>query len=737
MSKVETGTIRSEAEKSPRGPRRGARRLAAMRWFYLMSLLPATIAWAQEPGSQDPGVAGAIALEEARCGACHTDYPEPRPGPDLSDVGARVDPGYLVDFLLDPSAHQPGSRMPDLVESEQDARDLVQFLVRGSDYSGRDLDADAAKVGQRLFHAVGCVACHGPRVATETNPDIPVLEDAVLLDHVPKKYGDAGLTEFLLAPLDHRPEGFMPDLALTRTEARAIAHYLLQEAPQGVPGFQTAGDAKRGRQLYEDLGCARCHTQPDVPAAAPSLGTAGCVRAAHPGAADAKKLLGAARLEQVLSGHRCTACHERDGYGGVDVRLIDYFETTEPELGNDARVPPPLTLAGAKLKPEWLDKVLHEGTKVRPYMATRMPRFGSQVVGELPELFASLDEVEPFPLRAPERGDEDRAWRDAGRTLAGNKGLACVACHDFNGKPSPVFGGVDLITSPDRLQYDWFARFLIEPEKYRPGVVMPKSWAGGVPSSDLLEASTEAQIQALWHYLRLGRSAADPSGIRVERAQLDVGEKTLTYRGRNNLAGFRGIAVGSPEGLHYSFDAYTGTMRGLWRGDFVSVSWQGQGAGDFHPRGRVAELPGGVAFTRLKEDESPWPEHARPTKEEPVDPMPLYPRTHGYRFAGYHLDKDDVPTLRYHSGDVFITDRSLVHEGRLVRSLTFETEKEQRLYLRLLGGELERLSRTQVRSGRVTVTHPAGAIDTDGDVRLPLDLTAGTTALVLSYELSD
>ena len=209
----------------------------------------------------------------------------------------------------------------------------------------------------------------------------------------------------------------------------------------------------------------------------------------------------------------------------------------------------------------------------------------------------------------------------------GIRGGSCISCHDFNHKRSPNFNGLDLITTTERIHYDWFARFVIDPQTYRPGIVMPESWPGGTAShKKILEGNTEDQIQALWHFLTLGRSAPDPPGLVNERTELDVTDAVRVYRGRSGIAGFRGIAVGFPGGLNYAFDAYNGSLAGIWPGDFVSVGWQGQGAGNFHPRGRAVHLPRDVALLHPFAAKGDWPLRPRTTKEVPVDPDPRYPQ---------------------------------------------------------------------------------------------------------------
>jgi cytochrome c1 len=75
------------------------------------------------------------------CGGCHTVGGVPGAtgvaGPNLSNIALRPtlagdsipnNPAVLEQWLLDPPALKPGTTMPKLGLSEQDARDLVAFL---------------------------------------------------------------------------------------------------------------------------------------------------------------------------------------------------------------------------------------------------------------------------------------------------------------------------------------------------------------------------------------------------------------------------------------------------------------------------------------------------------------------------------------------------------------------------------------------------------------------------------
>ena len=55
-----------------------------------------------------------------------------------------------------------------------------------------------------------------------------------------------------------------------------------------------------------------------------------------------------------LAEFNCYACHERNKIGGPEDALNKFFQTLQPEMGDEGRVPPPLDGAGAKLKADYV-----------------------------------------------------------------------------------------------------------------------------------------------------------------------------------------------------------------------------------------------------------------------------------------------------------------------------------------------------------------------------------------------
>lgn len=685
---------------------------------------------------------GEVLIGELRCAACHEGVSKVgmKEAPDLREAGSRVTAGYLECFIADPAGVQPGTTMPHMLgelsaeEREEISISIGHYLLslKGEEIAAEKIEADG-EVGRKLFHESGCVACHSPRdeAGFETDED-----GVVALGHVGGKYRPGALERFLHDPLKVRPSGRMPDMKLSKEEAAALGVYLRGGRTMREEKKGSEEQVKEGRKLFESYNCQSCHqTEAEhrkLEVVGPALGEMddqkGCL-SVKPGKApnfhleegqrkairvalkgEGAEVSDGERVKMRLTQMNCIACHERDDYGGVSEEIDGFFHSTEEALGNEARIPPPLTLAGAKLRPAWMNKVLFDGESVRPYMTTRMPQFGREALEGLPELFTKCDKMEEVVMAPPNR-QEGPMIRNGGHLLAGDKGLNCIACHNYNEKESPGMKGLDLMTSYQRLQPAWFYNYMKNPGKFRPGIVMPSYWPDGkAVQTEILDGDTHEQLRALWHQFSLGRSARDPSGLRSEDHKLEVTDTVRTYRGRSGVAGYRGIAVGFPGGMNYAFNAQNGALTAIWAGEFVKVGWRGQGSGNFNPVGKAVQLAQDVGVLQLKDEDAPWPLRPIRTKENPVNPDPRYPRQHGYAFGGYELGENGTPTFRYRMGAIAIEDRSVALEvdGQTIlrRELRLSAASPQTLYFRALTGEIEEVSSSTFKTKSLQLVLP-------------------------------
>lgn len=434
-----------------------------------------------------------------------------------------------------------------------------------------------------------------------------------------------------------------------------------------------------GRRLFTSLGCASCHAlkrdgkQLASSLAAPSLADAtsekGCLAESVPASAADYQLSYAQRaaMDAALNGatssiqsdsasngqafiHRkmltmnCYACHQRGGIGGPEDTRDVVFKTTVKEMGDEGRLPPPLTGVGDKLQAGYIDQVLDRGADERPYMLVNMPAFGKANVTGLREAFAQIDQrtaavtadLEQTPLKV----------KAAGRKLVGSKGLSCVKCHVFGKESTPGIQAIDMQRMTSRLRKDWFHRYLVSPETYRPGTRMPASFKDGksvVP--DVLGGQPASQVEAMWQYLVDGDKARKPEGVGREPIELVAEKRPVIYR--NFISGLspRAIAVGYPEQLNLAWDAEAMTLAQIWKGSFIDASkhWQGRGPGNQGPLGdEVVSLEKTVPVAVLPSAGAAWP--IKPAREM------------GYRFKGYRLDASGRPAFAYSLGGIEIVD---------------------------------------------------------------------------------
>lgn len=723
---------------------------------------------------------GEILINELRCAACHSGMiaDHMKEAPDLRTAGSRLSPAFIKRFVADPSGVHPGTTMPGVLgaltpeKRDEAAESISYYLSSLKNTSSPDTSATVGdpEVGKELFHSIGCVSCHSPR--DESGNEIR-KDGVVTLSHLSGKFKPGELAAFLHAPLKVRPSGRMPDMKLSKSEAASLASYLggttVVEPIQPTDADRIAA----GKKAFETNNCTACHQTGEtaLPVDVKKLPLAkldlsrGCLSSDAKNApqfhldsaqknAIQKAILETGKptqssdlIKMRLVQMNCIACHVRDDFGGVAQTIDGYFHSTEEALGNESRIPPPLTLLGAKLRPEWLNAVLYDGRTVRPYMKTRMPQFGESGLAGMPALFTEVDHMPSVDLTIPEK-EFNRELRDDGLKLLGDKGLNCIACHNFNGKDGPGMKGLDIMTSYQRLQPAWFSNYMQNPAAFRPGIIMPSYWPNGkAVQTGILGGDTNQQLRVLWNYFSLGRSAGDPSGLRSEPSNLAVSDKVRTYRGRSSVAGFRGIAVGFPGGINYAFNAQNGSLSAIWPGDYVRVNWQGQGAGDFNPVGKSIPLAQDVAFIQSVDAPTPWPLRPITTKENPVNPDPLYPHNHGYQFVGYSLDESaaSVPTFDYRCGKILINDRSvrLLENDSMVlkRDFQFTTAQADTIWFRALSGKIDSESKSVFKiPGLKIMIAPAESLLRAGangeqELLIKLPLPKGKSTFTIQYEL--
>ncbi|MFO0927758.1 MAG: c-type cytochrome [Gemmataceae bacterium] len=508
-----------------------------------------------------------------------------------------------------------------------------------------------------------------------------------------------------------------------------------EEGLKGRPAVKLADDdsvdvkpelAAKGKALFAALGCASCHAMKadgkpvESTVRAPGLdrltANNGCLAeqprvglprydldeaqrkaivaglAGNPPAATPQAV-----IEETMTRFNCYACHVRDRVGGPPETLNAAFQTTQPEMGDEGRLPPPLDGIGAKLQPDYFRMLLDRGVHDRPYMHTRMPGFGLANVEKLPAAFAALDRL---PATPPVALTEPPARVKAtARHLVSGQAFGCIKCHTFAGHKAEGVQGIDMVLMPKRLRRDWFHAYATDPQKTRPGTRMPAAFINGKSVlPDYFDGTARTQLEAIWQYLEDGPRAQVPPGMGKTFLPLVPTTGAILYRNFIEGAGTRAIGVGYPEKVNLAFDANELRPALLWHGAFIDAArhWTDRGAGTEGPLGdNVLKLPAGVPFARLDRGDTPWPTASA--------------RTQGYRFRGLSSPSRRLrPTFRvaepgWRSGE-FYQPSTRGKNVTLRRTFTEAAEKpNDDLTLRAaVGGEVD-VARRQCRwtdSGR-------------------------------------
>jgi putative heme-binding domain-containing protein len=740
-------------------------------------------------GELDAKLRGLVLLDDFKCAACHGDIAAgssipPKQAPRLAWAAGRINPRYIERFIAAPSQVKPGTTMPntmgmlEVAARQVAAREITHFLVslgsvsdRRATFQTQPLDQVAAERGRELFHSVGCVACHSPRGEDGVER---LAKSSVPLGRIDQKYNINGLVALLENPHVVRPSGRMPNMQLSHWEASDVAHYLLITSGLDVePPFRLDRMlAEKGKTQFRQLGCDRCHTglgskiqsegsdaqssrsSQVISFANPSFSAArkdrGCLsenvgRWPHYELGESQRSAMRAALQRgpieltehqqialTLATFNCVVCHQRGNMGGVPTERDEYFHTTNPNLGPQGRIPPPLTNVGAKLKPKWMRQVLVSGRTIRPYLLTRMPQYGADNVAHIVDLFQRVDQLPEVKFAT---FTDLKLMRNAGSELAGTGGLNCIACHTFQQKPAATMSAVDLTEMAERLEKNWFHHYMLNPQRLSTNTVMPSFWPGGrTIRKDILDGKTDLQVEAMWQYLLDGRQARTPRGLIRKPIELVAKDEAVMLRRKYQGIGKRGIGVGYPNQVNLAFDAEQMRLAMIWKGKFADPAgvWRSQGHGSVRPLGR--DLIRFAVGPELDDAVHPWPvDEGRPPR---------------HQFKGYDLDLLQRPTLKYRFDTIDVEDypldvRDEASGGVLIRrTLTFTSElgrpdvvfrvaTGQKIVLEENGtfliGKSLRIRIDAKHRGQIVKT-PAGP-----QLRIPLDIGPGKSTLVIEY----
>lgn len=376
-------------------------------------------------------------FETVGCQACHKVNGNGELfGPNLTRIGQKVNPDWLVSWIKNPDEYNSNSIMPNLRLTLEQASDIAAYLLQFDQKRPQEgveeqlNNPELIKLGETLVRRRGCFACHdikgmenegriAPELTAFGNKQVRELEFGD--SHIPHTWESWARTK-LKNPNAYRTERIldkMPNFELSPDEVEALLVLL--------KGFNGVKIPQHYQKNYSE-----------------------------------KELI-IEKGRRLVSRYNCRGCHVVERTGGH----IQEF------LSSKTQYPPPLEMegyhVGERLKGSWLFSFLKKPTPVRTWMRVVMPTF-SFTDKEVRDLTAYFEAMSPNDIKY-EAGVHVKKNKDSIQTgVKIVNYMDCGKCHDDGAK------GIDFSIAAQRLKQDWISKWLKDTRKMIPWTLMPNHW---------------------------------------------------------------------------------------------------------------------------------------------------------------------------------------------------------------------------------------------------------------------
>jgi mono/diheme cytochrome c family protein len=374
-------------------------------------------------------------------------------GPELTKVGSKVNPAWLLAWLRDPQGYLAHTRMPRYGWSDEDLYKVTQYIT--TKLADSDLLTNVPKLeqpteqelqlGHRLFLEKGCASCHaidGLNPQKDFGPDLSALggKNASELE-----FGNARIPHNLVSYIQTK----LRDPASVNAAARMPQY---NWNPSDLDAITTALLSMKGAPATSAL--------QNLVVPRKEVGF-------HP----------TGSFGEVYERYKCYTCHKFNGYGGG--------------------LAPDLTYEGSRAQRQWLVDFLKNPQTLRPTLILRMPQFNMSDK-DAATLADYMTMVLQHPAANPAAIDAKQftpAMAALGKQLYQVK-FQCQSCHTIGGTGGYV--GPNLNNAGGWLTPAWIEAWLRNPQALIPDTIEPR------------RNFTDDEVKALTAYLMTLRQSIKP-----------------------------------------------------------------------------------------------------------------------------------------------------------------------------------------------------------------------------------
>ena len=457
---------------------------------------------------------GRVLVNSLGCKGCHQIQPEADPGydptiqalrleqgPNLINLGSKVNEDWLVSWLKNPYSYHEGTKMPNLRLSDQEAKDITTYLLadKNKDFDNMNVvqvnnevldqistdflsqllrksqvDEKLSKMttkekldysGEKLIGHYGCYSCHdiagfedrkpiGIALNFEGSKLISKLDFAFWHDEIHHTKWDWFYTKinkpatFDLIPND---DGTLSVKELNPLDKSRMPHFGLTD--KEINGLVTLIMGLVKDEIPESK----------LPEKTP-------------------KYLATTAGERFVHTNNCLGCHKLDVEGGAiwPSTAMWLEEIAGSENSEDMSIvqsfsPPLLNTQGQKVQPEWLLNWFQNISMIRPHLQVRMPSydFTHEEWNSVISYFQSKDGLS-LKYENPHNFSKASDSYKAGEKI--QEEGACINCH-FYGEMKPrqdaLTWAPNLVLTKDRLRPEWLIDWFNNPQTVMPGTKMP------------------------------------------------------------------------------------------------------------------------------------------------------------------------------------------------------------------------------------------------------------------------